>query len=184
MKNITQSLIEILYMPSQYIHQEYLSNPILDTGLLNDQLLNTWILHTYKLDGLQNFSLDDELIELLILSWKNIPLISLLIGAFLCRDNILLNSKLIISKPILIKFISLPIIHQRVSFDKNELSLALFLRLGLVFILKTCPNLPTGLAQRIKLHSPNGTLPLELNIAKNPPNINLLRIAINYANNT
>ena len=113
--------------------------------------------------------------------WHLIPETAHLIGGYLMRNHLLTRGALIMSDPRLLAFISLPMPHG-IALDPGSQTSMATTSCGLAFILSQFPELPQALRQRLLLHFPAGMSIEPLPAGKTLNHINLLRMALTYAN--
>ncbi|MCS3431556.1 type III secretion system protein [Klebsiella sp. BIGb0407] len=183
MKAADSQLMSILYSPVMYIHSDKLLELHSSRNVLNDVILNHWIINQYQLEHLPDMWKPTDVVSILLFNhWQMIPIIVDLIGGYLLRERLLIDKMLLISDAKLLTFISLPLRHS-VCVNKQS-HITDYSSWGAAFITGLTQHLPVALRQRLSLCFSNNILLPESYIAKTPDNINLLRMAINYAYNT
>lgn len=183
MKAEDNNIMNILYSPIMYIHSDKLFTVSPSMDVLTDVILNYLIINQFQLEHLpERWQPDDVISILLINHWQMIPAVAALIGGYLLRERLLIDKMTLISDPKLLAFISLPLRHT-VCVNKEN-CIADYSALGAEFITGLTHNLPVALRQRLALCFSNDVLLEKPFIAKTPDNINLLRMAINYAHDT
>jgi len=181
MKTQYEYIMSIMYSPVSYIHPEYLPDESANPNKYADVLVNYWILKTYMLEDLpEDWQASDPVSGFLLPSWGMIPSIARLIGGFLIREKLLLSSAMLITDPRLLAFISLPLVHDVVINEKAANHTPT--ECGLAFIHGLTTAFPKAITQRLQLLFPANLILPELDIMRTPQQINLLRMAINYAN--
>lgn len=176
-------IMNILYSPIMYIHSERLLALHHSTDVLNDVVLNHWIIRQYQLEDLpDNWQPDNPISQLIFNHWALMPRVAFLIGGYLLRENLLVEKSQLMSDATLLKFISLPLRHSIVtnSDERTGGSAAL----GCAFLLGITGNLPSAVSQRLRLCFPPDIEPPGLHISTTPDHINLLKMAITYANDS
>lgn len=176
-------IMNILYSPIMYIHSERLLALSHSTEMLNDVVLNHWIIRQYQLEDLpDSWQPEDPVSQLIFNHWALMPRVAFLIGGYLLRENLLIEKSQLIKDAALLKFISLPLRH-RIVINSSETTTEV-MALGGAFLLGITSTLPSALRQRLQLcFSPDIQLP-SLHISKTPDHINLLKMAITYANDS
>lgn len=178
----TEKILKILYSPALYSHPTHLPDSILNMNCEDNVLVNYWLITHYQLKDLPAHWEARDSISILVLSrWELIHDAACLIGGYLLRSQLLKKYATLVSNPRLSSFISLPILHH-VSLGSSEKNLDT-LSLGVAFILSQIPHLPIALKERVILILPAEIKPPEIYIVRCPDHLNLLKMAINYANN-
>jgi len=181
MKAEDNRIMNIIYSPIMYTHPERLSEIHHSREILNDVLLNHWIFSQYHLDDLPSFwQPGDSVSELIIIHWKIIPTIANLIGGYLLQDRLIIERMTLINDPTLLAFISLPLRHTVIISQSYQH--ADFSAYGAAFLMYMIKNLPSAFHQRFRLCFPKQSSLPQLGMTKTPDHINLLKMAINYAN--
>lgn len=173
-------IMNILYSPIAYIHSDNLLELDSSRNVLNDVILNYWIIKQYQLDDLPDNWQPNDVVSLLLFNhWKTIPKLAYLIGGYLLRERFIIDKMSLIRDPKLLSFISLPLRHSVVV--SQQCPITHFSAWGAAFITGLSQSFPAALRQRLSLCFSKNILLPEPCIAKTPDNINLLRMAINYA---
>lgn len=180
MKAEDSHMLNILYYPVMYIHSDNLLTLHSARNIVADVILNHWIINQYKLENLPTRWQPNDAVSISIFRhWQMIPRIAELIGSYLLRDQLLINKMSLVNDKNLLAFISLPLRHS--VCINGRMPVTDYSIWGAAFITGLTLHFPAALRQRLSLcFSKNIILP-ELFIAKTPDNINLLRMAINYA---
>ncbi len=180
MKSEDSHVMSILYSPIIYIHSDKLLEMSPSRNVLSDVILNYWIIKKYQLDDLPDSWQSDDVVSLLLFShWQMIPKAAELIGGYILREQLIIDKMALISDPKLLAFISLPLRHSVIVNQKYHITD--YSAWGAAFITGLSHSLPAALRQRLSLCFSKNILLPEFYIAKTPDNINLLRMAINYA---
>lgn len=174
-------LMNIMYSPAAYTDKSHFSD-FYRSIVTPDFLLNSWLLDKYGLNDLPDFFLpDNEFLLLILNSWNRLHFAAELIGFYLLRDKLPLCAKKLMAHPCLLNFISLPLSYNaQFTYD---VTIADAIAYGAAFILKILPKLPDALIQRYMLCFPAGMILPKIYVSKTPNNINLLKMAFNYAHN-
>lgn len=176
-------IMNILYSPIMYIHSERLLALSHSTEMLNDVMLNHWIIRQYQLDDLpDNWQPEDPVSPLIFNHWALMPRVALLVGGYLLRENLLIEKSQLMSDATLLKFISLPLRHC-IAINRKEITSGIS-AMGAAFLLGITSNLPSAIGQRLRLCFPPDIQLPSVHISKTPDHINLLKMAINYANDS
>jgi Bacterial type III secretion apparatus protein (OrgA_MxiK). len=175
-------MMSILYAPAGYAHMSHLP-PALAAGDIDcPTLRNLWLLRQGKLSHLSPaWRSDNETLSQMLSCWHLIPETAHLVGGYLMRNHLLKRGALLMSDPRLLAFISLPMPHGVAPDPDCQTSVATT-SCGLAFILSQFPGLPQALRQRLLLHFPAGMSIEPLPTGKTLNHINLLRMALTYAN--
>lgn len=177
-----QHMMSILYAPAGYAHISHLPQALAGGEIDSPVLRNLWLLHQGKLCHLPSaWQSDNETLSQMLSCWHLIPETAHLIGGYLMRNNLLKRGALLMSNPRLLAFISLPISHGVAHEPGGHTSMTTS-SCGLAFILSQFPGLPQALRQRLLLHFPVGMSIEPLPAGKTLNHINLLRMALTYAN--
>lgn len=183
MKVEESHIMNVLYSPITYIHSDKLLTVSSSIDVLSDVILNHLIIKQYQLEHLPDLWRPDDVVSILLLNhWRMIPSVATLIGGYLLREQLLIDKMSLINDPKLLAFISLPLRHT-VCINREH-NIADYSIWGAEFITGLTYNLPAALRQRLSLCFSNDVLLKKPTIAKTPDNINLLRMAINYAYDT
>ena len=174
-------IMSIMYSPVSYIHPGHLPAELTGNDRYDDVLINYWIINKFELEDLhEDWQSSDVVSSFLLPAWAMIPLIARLIGGFLIREKLLLSSAMLITDPRLLAFISLPLKHDilldRKATDHTPTEW------GVAFIFGLAEGFPKAILQRLKLLFSFDLILPEIVITRTPQQINLLRMAINYAN--
>ncbi|GKW40825.1 type III secretion system protein [Pectobacterium parvum] len=181
MKTNIEQMISILYYPISYTDLSHLPEELLVDEIWDDTLINYWLLTQYKLEDLSvNSTPYDPISSLIFTHWQKIPTIAHLIGGYLLRSQLLSQGASLLIDHQLLTFISLPLVHHVEM--KNVTQHMDTYAWGMAFILSQLATFPIALRQRLFLSFPaQMTLP-EHPMSSHPDHINLLRMAITYAN--
>ncbi len=181
---IDEQLFEILFNPADYIHESHFPPRWQPIDSACDPILNYWLFIHHQLEELpQHWAAHNQQTVLLLQNWQKLPTIAHLIGGYLLRISLLKRGLTLYRDPALHAFITLPLMHH-VRFI-TPVSACLDTRAyGLTFILSQCQDLPPALEQRFQLLFPAGITRPTLFAPAVPDNINLLNMAITYANNS
>lgn len=176
-----EKMLKILYSPIDYIHPTHLSALLLKKNILGYGLINFSLISYYQLNDLPtHWEMDDKITSLILTQWAQLPAAAHLLGGYLLRCELLSDCALLMADPRLLAFISLPIIHQvKTNAVENKVDT---LARGAAFILSQIPRLPSALRERLLLSFPAGMILPQLAAVRTPDNLNLLKMAINYAN--
>lgn len=180
MKPEDSHIMKILYSPIMYIHSDQLSEIHHLSHLLDDVLLNYWIIDHYQLENPSDtWQSNDAISSLLFSHWQVMPRVATLIGGYLLREQLLIERMSLIIDSQLSAFISLPLRYSiTVTSEQRHLN---YSHWGAAFITGLATVLPYAFQQRLRLCFPPDMLLPEMYIVKEPDNINLLKMAINYA---
>ncbi|MGE6980171.1 type III secretion protein [Kluyvera intermedia] len=177
-----QHMMSILYAPASYTHASHLPEALIHGGIDCLTLRNLWIIRQCQLSHLPpTWQSRDETLTQLLSLWHRIPHTAHLIGGYLLRNQLLQRGALLMSDPRLLAFISLPL-PCRVNLDTVRSDPINTASYGAAFILSQFPTLPQALRQRLWLHFPAETAFEPIPVAKTLNHINLLRMALTYAN--
>lgn len=182
MKPDDDRLMKILYYPASYTHSSHLPDTLHHREVWSDVLVNYWIIKTLQLkDVVTNWQPTDIITSLILSNWHNLPNVAHLLGGYILRSRLPGQGAALITDPQLLAFISLPLIHHiTVNHSEKNLNTSAW---GIAFILSLAVSLPEALLQRLLLCFPAKiTLP-SIQGARTPHHINLLKMAITYANN-
>ncbi|QQG29060.1 type III secretion system protein [Pectobacterium carotovorum] len=181
MKPNIEQMMSILYYPVNYTDPSHLPEELLVNEIWDETLINYWLLTQYKLENLPvNSTPCDPTSSLIIAYWQKIPTIAHLIGGYLLRSQLLSQGASLLIDHRLLTFISLPLVHHVAM--KNVTQHIDTYAWGMAFILSQLTNFPIALRQRLFLSFP-AQMALPANpISSHPDHINLLRMAITYAN--
>ncbi|RJL48613.1 type III secretion system protein [Pectobacterium carotovorum] len=181
MKPNIEQMIEILYYPVNYTDPSHLPDELLVNEKWDDVLINYWLLTQYKLEDLPVNSMPcDPTSSLIFTHWQKIPTIAHLIGGYLLRSQLLGQGASLLIDHQLLTFISLPLMHHVAM--KNVTQYIDTYAWGVTFILSQLANFPIALRQRLFLSFPAQMVLPENAIPSHPDHINLLRMAVTYAN--
>ncbi|WP_254877192.1 type III secretion protein [Pantoea ananatis] len=177
-----QHMMSILYAPAGYAHMSHLPQALASGEIDCPTLRNLWLIRQGKFSHLPPaWQSDDETLLQMLSCWYLIPETAHLIGGYLMRNHLLKRGALLMSDPRLLAFISLPMPHGIALAPGDQTSMATT-SCGLAFILSQFPGLPQALRQRLLLHFPAGMSIEPLPAGKTLNHINLLRMALTYAN--
>ncbi|WP_256122470.1 type III secretion protein [Enterobacter pasteurii] len=177
-----QHMMSILYAPAGYAHMSHLPQALAYGDIDCPTLRNLWLLRQGKLSHLPPaWRSDNKTLSQMLSCWHLIPETAHLIGGYLMRNHLLKRGALIMSDPRLLAFISLPMPHG-IALDPGGRTSMATTSCGLAFILSQFPELPQALRQRLLLHFPAGMSIEPLQAGKTLNHINLLRMALTYAN--
>ncbi|MBN3264696.1 type III secretion system protein [Pectobacterium brasiliense] len=181
MKPDIEKIISILYYPVNYTDSSHFPEEILENGIWDETLINYWLLTQYKLEDMPIKKMPCDPISSLVLThWQKIPIIAHLIGGYLLRGQLLSQGASLLIDHRLLTFISLPLVHH-VAMKSVTQHIDTY-RWGVVFILSQLTNFPIALRQRFLLSFPAQMALPNNPISSHPDHINLLRMAITYAN--
>jgi len=180
MKAEDSLIMNILYSPVIYIHSDRLLELDSSRNVLSDVILNYLIIKKYQLDDLPDNWQPDDVVSLLLFShWRIIPKVAELIGGYLLRERLIIDKMSLIRDPKMLTFISLPLRHSVIINPQHYI--IDYSAWGAAFISRLSHNLPVALRQRLSLCFSKDILLPEFYITKTPDHINLLRMAITYA---
>ncbi|WP_224558174.1 type III secretion system protein [Pectobacterium versatile] len=181
MKPNIEQMIGILYYPVNYTDQSHLPEELLINEIWDDTLINYWLLTRYKLEDLPaNKTPCDPTSSLIFTNWQQMPTVAHLVGGYLLRSQLLSQGASLLMDHRLLAFISLPLVHHVAM--KNVTQHIDTHAWGAAFILSQLTDFPIALRQRLFLCFPAKMALPTSQIARHPDHINLLRMAITYAN--
>ncbi|EPF1959029.1 type III secretion protein [Klebsiella aerogenes] len=176
-----QRMMGIMYAPASYTHISHLHNAFRLGEIHDKTLINFWLLRYGNLCNLpEMWRSNDATLWQLITSWYRIADAAHLIGGYLLRNHLPRQSAILMSDPRLLAFISLPIRHS-ITLD-DAMSALDTASCGAAFILGLFSDLPLALRQRMRLLFPANMQRAPFSASKTPNHINLLRMALTYAN--
>lgn len=177
-----QHMMSILYAPAGYAHASHLPGEFTRGDISCRTLQNLWLIRQGKLSHLPAaWHSDDETLSQLFSLWHLVPQTAHLVGGYLLRNQLLHRGALLMSDPRLLAFISLPLPHSDKLASGSDASMDIA-SYGAAFIVHQFPALPLALRQRLLLHFPAGISLEPHSAAKTLNHINLLRMALTYAN--
>ncbi|XTZ39289.1 type III secretion system protein [Salmonella enterica] len=181
MKIEDERIMHILYSPAAYIHPSHLPESLRNGDMWSDVLLNYWIVTSCQLDDVAEQWQPRDITSSLILShWQRLPGVAHLIGGYLLRNELMRQGAALMTDTRLLSFISLPLLHHiNTESNKHNSDTAAW---GLAFLLGLVKEVPRAFQQRMRLCFPAEIKLPDFHTAKTPHHINLLKMAIAYAN--
>lgn len=174
-------IMKILYSPAHYIHPSHLPEELRDREMWGDVLVNYWIMKHCQLENVREDWVPASITASLILTnWRLLPNVAHLIGGYLLRTQLMTKGAALMTDPKLLAFTSLPLFHH-IPVEQNEKSVDT-VAWGAAFILSLATSLPQALQQRLRLCFPAEMELPDIKAEITPHHINMLRMAISYAN--
>lgn len=175
-------LLRVMYDPVQYTDKSHFPDSFQLDKTWDTVLVNYWLLTYYKLEDLpDNWGSTGAVSKLILTHWHKLTTIAHLIGGHLLRARMPSLSGAFLTDKRLQAFITLPLPHHIV--PGNDMDTADISACGAAFMLNLADELPYALRQRFSLCFPAHMRIPSLVASVTPDHINLLQMAIHYANN-
>lgn len=175
------TVLRIMYGPAVYTHPDHLEELMRCNNTWNEALINLWLIEYYQLEDLpEGWSPGCHTTSLILAYWKRLPNVAYLIGSYLLRSQLILQGARLAADARLLAFISLPLAHQVDPGAAMPCDSAT--AYGIAFIRSISANLPHALQQRMALCFPRDDTHITCKAAPTPDHINLLKMAMIYAN--